>query len=45
MCCFTSSVNGWGHVGMLSYPNHNFPEQANTNKPNDYIFVCVLLYI
>ena len=27
-CCFTSTVNVYGHVGTVSYPNHTFPGQA-----------------
>ena len=23
-CCFTSQVNGYGHCGMVSSPNHTF---------------------
>ena len=26
--CLTSTVNSWGHVGMISYPNHTIPGQA-----------------
>ena len=27
-CCFTSTVNIYGHVGTVSSPNHTFSEQA-----------------
>ena len=27
-CCFTSTINIYGHVGTVSQPNHTFPGQA-----------------
>ena len=27
-CCFTSTVNIYGHIGTVSQPNHTFPGQA-----------------
>ena len=29
ICCFTSMVNSWGHVGTLNYYNHTVPGQAS----------------
>ena len=31
VCCFTSQVNGYGHGGTVSSPNHTF-SWANLNK-------------
>ena len=30
--CFMSTVNSLGHVGMVSYPNHTFPGQAQPKQ-------------
>ena len=31
-CCFTSTVNIYGHTGTVSWLNHTFPGQAKTSQ-------------